>query len=75
MAIDKASLDSLRIERGTTDARERKPLWIAIGVGVLNLLLGEPKPDAGAWLVTGTVTADTLQRAIAALPPTNGFRR
>jgi len=35
MAIDKASLDSLRIERGTTDARERKPLWIAIGVGVL----------------------------------------
>ena len=48
---------------------------VAIGVGVLNLLLGQPKPDAGAWLVTGTVTADTLQRAIATLPPTNGFRR
>ena len=48
---------------------------VAIGVGILNLLLGEPKPDAGAWLVTGTVTADTLQRAMAALPPTNGFRR
>lgn len=48
---------------------------VAIGVGVLNLLLGEPRPDAGSWLVTGTVTADTLQRAIAALPPTNGFRR
>src|SRR6478735_6156663 len=48
---------------------------VAIGVGVLNLLLGEPKPDAGAWLATGTVTADTLQRAMAALPPTNGFRR
>jgi hypothetical protein len=48
---------------------------VAIGVGVLNLLLGEPRPDVGAWLVTGTVTADTLQRAMAALPPTNGFRR
>lgn len=48
---------------------------VAIGVGVLNLLLGQPEPDAGAWLVTGTVTADTLQRAIAALPPTDGFRR
>jgi len=48
---------------------------VAIGVGMLNLLLGGPKPDAGAWLVTGTVTADTLQRAMAALPPTNGFRR
>jgi hypothetical protein len=48
---------------------------VAIGVGVLNLLLGQPEPGAGAWLVTGTVTADTLQRAIAALPPTDGFRR
>ena len=51
------------------------PGGVAIGVGVLNLLLGQPDPDAGAWLVTGTVTADTLQRALAALPPTNGFRR
>ena len=54
---------------------ERSAGGVAIGVGVLNLLLGQPEPDAGAWLVTGTVTADTLQRAIAALPPTDGFRR
>ena len=35
VAIDKASLDSLRIQRGAGDTRERKPWWIAAGVAVI----------------------------------------
>ena len=35
MAIDKASLDSLRIDRGSADVRERKPFWIWAGVGAI----------------------------------------
>lgn len=38
MAIDKASLDSLRIERGAGDARERKPWWLVAGVAVIVLV-------------------------------------
>jgi hypothetical protein len=48
---------------------------VAIGVGVLNLLLGQPAVDGGAWLVTGTVTPETLARAMAELPAANGFHR
>jgi hypothetical protein len=48
---------------------------VAIGVGVLNLLLGDPDPEGGTWLVTGTVTPETLTHAESELPPTDGFRR
>jgi HlyD family secretion protein len=35
MAIDKASLDSLRIRRDAGNTRERKPWWLAAGVAVI----------------------------------------
>jgi HlyD family secretion protein len=35
MAIDKASLDSLRIERGPGDTRVWRPWWLAAGVSVI----------------------------------------
>ncbi|HEX7419865.1 MAG TPA: biotin/lipoyl-binding protein, partial [Thermoanaerobaculia bacterium] len=35
MAIDKASLDSLRIQRDVGTTRERKPWWLAAGVAVI----------------------------------------
>lgn len=38
MPIDKASLDSLRIERGTLEARERKPWVLAAGAAVIIVL-------------------------------------
>jgi hypothetical protein len=53
----------------------RTDAGIALGVTGLNLLLGQAEADGGAWLVTGTVTAETLSRAIAELPPTNGSSR
>jgi HlyD family secretion protein len=35
VAIDKASLDSLRIQRDAGNTRERKPWWLAAGVAVI----------------------------------------
>ncbi|GAC1431131.1 MAG: efflux RND transporter periplasmic adaptor subunit [Thermoanaerobaculia bacterium] len=45
MAVDKASLDSLRIQRGTSDARERKPWLLAGGVAVVVVI------GVVAWLL------------------------
>jgi RND family efflux transporter MFP subunit len=48
MAIDKASLDSLRIQRGADDHRERKPWWLAAGalliiaIGIVVWLIARP---------------------------------
>jgi RND family efflux transporter MFP subunit len=52
MAIDKATLDSLRIERSSADARNRKPLWIVFGiVAILMIALI-------AWLVARPARAE-----------------
>ena len=47
---------------------------VAIGTGPLNLLLSPPTGNLWSWLLVGTVTADTLTTASAALPSPGGFR-
>jgi outer membrane lipoprotein-sorting protein len=45
-----------------------------ISVGPLSLLIAEPSSTGAAWLLTGTVTSETLRTAEAQLPPAEGFR-
>jgi outer membrane lipoprotein-sorting protein len=45
-----------------------------ISVGPLSLLVAEPSSSGAAWLLTGTVTTETLRTAEAQLPPAQGFR-
>jgi outer membrane lipoprotein-sorting protein len=45
-----------------------------ISVGPLSLLVAEPSSSGAAWLLTGTVTTETLRTAAAQLPPAQGFR-
>lgn len=47
------------------DAAARTPSGLAMVIGPLSLLLTDPDPTGGSWLLTGTVTPDTLAKAAA----------
>ena len=54
-------------------AAVRTPAGLATSIGPLSLLL-TPDVSGSAWLLTGTVTAETLAQAAAHLPPSTEFR-
>ncbi len=47
---------------------------LAMTIGPLSLLLTNPDPFGASWLLTGTVTPETLARAATQLPPSVVFR-
>ncbi|MGI8535780.1 MAG: hypothetical protein ACR2K2_04620 [Mycobacteriales bacterium] len=58
----------LHDELESTAGMRRTPIGVLVGAGPLGVLLTYPDDTGSSWLVGGTVTPETLRRAVAELP-------